>query len=110
MTLRIVPVTGENRAAAEKLTVAKGQEGFIEPVKECLKEADEISDWEPVCIYDGDALVGFSMYGYMKREKDPRVWFDRLLIDSRFQKRGYGKKAVEAILKRIRKEFPGKDI
>ena len=110
MNLNIVPVTEENRTLAENLKVGKGQEHFIESVKECLQEADEIPDWKPVCLYDGKTLVGFSMYGYMKSEKDPRVWFDRLLIDSRYQKRGYGKKAVRLLLQKIRKEYPDQDI
>ena len=110
MNMRIVPVTADTRALAESLSVAPGQEHFIEPVTECMAEADEISDWEPVCIYDGDTLVGFSMYGYMRGEKLKRVWFDRLLIDRHYQHRGYGRKAVELLLERIRGEFPGKDI
>ncbi|MGI5977055.1 MAG: GNAT family N-acetyltransferase [Candidatus Limivicinus sp.] len=110
MNLRIVPVTGENRTEAKKLSVTEDQKDFIEPVTECLREADEISDWETVCIYDGETVVGFAMYGYMSREPLPRLWFDRLLIDRHFQHRGYGRKAVEAILRRIEKEFPGRDI
>ena len=110
MNLRIVPVTKDIRKEAELLTVAEGQEHFIEPVKECMQEADEIADWEPVCIYDRDTIIGFAMYGYMKDEKQPRVWFDRLLIDAHFQHRGYGRKTVEMMIARIRQEFPGKDI
>ena len=110
MELRIVPVTEELRAEAEALTVALGQEHFIETVAECMHEADEISDWEPVCIYDGETLVGFSMYGYMRCEQRSRVWFDRLLIDARFQRRGYGRESVRVLLDRIRQEFPSQDI
>ena len=110
MELKIVPVTEENRKEAEGLTVAAGQEHFIEPVTECMQEADRCADWEPVAIYDGDRMIGFSMYGYMRHEALPRVWFDRLLIDARYQKKGYGRKTVETMLKRIREEFPGKDI
>lgn len=110
MNLRIVPVTEENRAMAEKLSVAEDQKDFIETVEECMKEADEIPDWEPVCIYDGQTMVGFSMYGFMRGEKDPRVWFDRLLIDTRYQRKGYGRKIVGMMLERIEREFPGRDI
>ena len=110
MNLRIVPVTKDIRREAEQLTVAKGQEHFIEPVKECMKEADRIPDWHPACIYDENTMIGFVMYGYMRNEKRPRVWFDRLLIDARFQHRGYGRKTVEIMLSRIQQEFPGKDI
>ena len=110
MDLKIVPVTKENRAAAEQLSVAENQKDFIETVAECLREADEIPDWEPVVILDGETMVGFSMYGYMRMEKRPRLWFDRLLIDRRYQRRGYGRKTVEAMLERMRAEYPGKDI
>ena len=110
MDLKIVPVTKENRAAAERLSVAENQKNFIETVAECLREADEIPDWEPVVILDGETMVGFSMYGYMRMEKDPRLWFDRLLIDKRYQHRGCGRKTVEVMLERMEKEFPGKDI
>ena len=110
MKLSLIPVTAENRDAAEKLAVCPEQKDFIEPVTECMQEADALSDWEPVCIMDGDTPVGFSMYGYMRMEKDPRLWFDRLLIDRRYQHRGYGRKTVEAMLKRMQTEFPGKDI
>ena len=110
MNLRIVPVTGEIRKEAEQLAVSKEQEYFIETVEESMHEADEISDWEPVCIYDGDTMVGFSMYGYMRREKQPRVWLDRLLIDAHYQNRGYGRQTIKKMLARIQQEFPGKDI
>ena len=110
MDLKIIPVTEENRAEAEQLSVAPGQEHFIETVQECLEEADEISDWEPVCICDGETMIGFSMYGYMHLEKNPRLWFDRLLIDRHFQHRGYGRKTVEAMIRRMESEFPGEDI
>lgn len=110
MNLNIVPVTEKNRKEAEKLTVKKNQIHFIESVKECLQEADENKNWEPVCIYDDEKMIGFSMYGFMKNEKNPRVWFDRLLIDHHFQKMGYGRKAVEILLHRIQKEFPNQNI
>ena len=110
MNLRIIPVTNDIRKEAEQLTAAKGQDHFVESVKESMREADEIADWEPVCIYDGDTMIGFAMYGYMKNEKQPRVWFDRLLIDAHYQRRGYGRKTVEMMLERIQQEFPDKDI
>lgn len=108
--LTIVPVTAENRAAAERLSIFPEQKDFVDTVEECLEEADKYSDWEPVCIYDGKKMVGFAMYGFMRSEKRPRVWFDRFLIDRRYQHHGYGRKAVEEMVNRIHAEFPGKDI
>ena len=37
--LRILPVGPENRAACLGLRTAPGQEGFVESVEDCLREA-----------------------------------------------------------------------
>ena len=110
MSISICPVDSRNREEAEKLHTAPEQINFVEPVAECMAEADELSDWEPVCIMDGSTPVGFSMYGLMRREPNHRLWFDRLLIDEKFQHRGYGRKAVELVLAQMKKEYPGRDI
>lgn len=110
MELRIVPVTAENRISAENLQVYPNQVGYIEPVVDCLKEADNLSDWRPMCIYDDELLVGFTMYGRIKEKKYTRLWFDRLLIDKRYQGRGYAKSAIRLILRRIIKEYPDESI
>ena len=41
--LRFVPVGAANRAQAERIAPAPGQEGFIESVRECLAEAERAS-------------------------------------------------------------------
>lgn len=41
MDLYFKPVTSENREQVEALKTAPGQEGFIESVSECMKEADK---------------------------------------------------------------------
>ena len=99
MKIRLEPVTVASRAAVERLETAPGQEGFVESVAECLAEADRRRCWRPVGVYDGDALIGFAMYGFFW-EYLPfgRLWLDRLLIDRRFQGRGYGRAALAALL------------
>ena len=77
--LHFEPVNSENRREAENLSVFSEQSGFIESVGECLQEADNLNLWRPVCIYDGDTLVGFAMYGYFPSPFPGRLWLDRLL-------------------------------
>ena len=110
MSLTITPVTAENRAAAEQLQVFPDQITFIESVTECMEEADQSAAWHPVCLMQDETLVGFSMYGYFVESWGGRLWFDRLLIDRRYQGRGYGKEAIHVVLTAMRQQYPGKDI
>ena len=69
-------VNKENRKEIEALTVFSEQASFIESVKDCLQEADELELWRPVGIYDGNTLVGFSMYGYFPEPAPGQLWRD----------------------------------
>lgn len=100
----IVPVTSENRNAILSLSVKSSQLGFIETTAQCLEEADSEPRWRPVGLYEAGQLVGFAMYGAFSNE-GPRVWLDRLLIDQHFQSRGYGHKALELLIEKIRAEY-----
>ncbi|MCR1838986.1 GNAT family N-acetyltransferase [Murimonas intestini] len=111
MNLHFEPVSPENRTKVEELQILPEQAGFIESVRECMAEADEFQEWKPVGIYDGDLLVGFAMYGYFSdSQTEGEVWLDRILIDRRYQKKGYGKAAVLALLKRLQLEYGNKQI
>ena len=110
MELSLIPVTPENRAEAEQLTVGPDQRTFIETVPECLQEFDEIPGWNPMCIVADGQIVGFTMYGCFHENGRSRLWFDRLMIDYRYQNHGYGRRAIPVILGRMRREFPGMDI
>ena len=79
--LRILPVGPENRAACLGLRTAPGQEGFVESVEDCLREAQGYGAWRPVALLRGEEVVGFAMYGFFPMYKPAgRVWLDRLLI------------------------------
>ncbi|RZT02653.1 GNAT family N-acetyltransferase [Cuneatibacter caecimuris] len=105
MDLKIVPVSEKSRSTMLRLQVAEGQENYIETVEECLGEAEGDSCWRPVGLYDGDLLVGFSMYCRWEDKPEGRVWLDRLLIDKRFQGRGYGRFFVKALILRLEQEY-----
>ena len=98
-------VNNENRKEIESLTVFSEQVDFIESVSECLQEADELKLWRPVGIYDNDTLIGFAMYGYFPEPAPGQLWLDRLLIDKKYQGKGYGKQAVVSLLDRLHTEY-----
>lgn len=82
MHLHFRAVTMENRQQAESLSVFPEQMDFIENVAECLKEADETTEWNTVGIYNDDILISFAMYGYFHTPlPNGEAWLDRVLID-----------------------------
>lgn len=106
MNLHFEPVNPANREEVENLQVLPEQTGMIESVRECMLEADTLQEWRPVGIYDGDMLVGFAMYGHFSDpQPEGSVWLDRILIDRKHQKKGYGKAAVLALLERLSREY-----
>ena len=106
MNLHIEKVTDRNRSSILALKVKEEQSGFIESVSQCLSEADSLSLWRPVGIYDGESLVGFAMYGFFPSEGDlGRAWLDRFMIDASCQGKGYGKAALYQILSVIFEQY-----
>jgi len=109
--LRFVPITEENRREVENLQLFPEQRSYIESVPECLAEAEQTREWRTVGIYDGPTVVGFAMYGcFAQPEPEGQLWLDRLLIDRRFQGRGYGRAALAALLERLEREYHKKRI
>ncbi len=108
MKLYFKHISQKNRQEAIKLRVASGQENFVETVAQCLEEADKKRNWHPVGIYHGETLIGFAMYGYFFLEYFPfgRLWLDRLIIDARFQGKGYGKAALSGLLHHLCCVYP----
>lgn len=110
MKLHFKPVTSKNREQVECLELYPHQIEFIESVKDCLIEADEVKEWKPVGIYDGATLIGFAMYGLFLENSSTQVWLDRLLIDKKYQGKGYGKKATIMLLEKLSIEYNQKRI
>ncbi len=111
MKLEFMPVDESIKEQVLSLHGAKGQEGYVESVAQCLKEAQARADWRPVGIFAQGTLVGFAMYGYFK-EYPPqgRVWLDRFLICEQEQHKGYGKAAVQQLTQKLLKEYQVNEI
>lgn len=106
MKLSIEPVSRDNRERVLALSLAPGQEGFVETPAQCLQEARRLWLWRPVAICDQGEVVGFAMYGRFPREDTHgRVWLDRLLIDRQYQGKGYGGAAVDILCRRLQQEY-----
>ncbi len=98
ITLR--DVTRENYRECLRLRVAPEQELFVASNAVSLAEAKYEPGLVPLAIYAGERMVGFAMYGY--DEEEDAYWIHRLMIDESFQRRGYGRAALRALLARLR--------
>jgi diamine N-acetyltransferase len=100
-------ISANNRAECLELRVAESQSGWVAPNSESLQEAAANSNLVPLAIYDVMArgfekpdlpMVGFTMY-----ELSAGVGFiRRLMIDQRFQGKGYGRAAMLEVMRRLK--------
>ncbi len=105
MTIRLTPVDDRNREAVLALSVREDQP-FAAPNDVSLRQAEETNAKypgvaRPFGIYAEDTLVGFCMFSFAPEEEDPedRYWLWRFMIDKSWQGRGYGKAALQEIIR-----------
>jgi len=115
--LRLEKVNGKNVWSILSLRVAKEQENFVASNEISIIEAYIAQTGNghafPFGIYEDNTLVGFLMIGFDTDD----YWEDappiakgnytlwRLMIDRRYQRRGYGKAAIGLALEFV-KSFP----
>jgi diamine N-acetyltransferase len=101
-------VTDENRHAVLAVRVAPAQKRFVGTVAAAVVDAQEIPEGKPWyrAIYASDQPVGFVMLSWNVTPEPPRIigpWFLwKLLIDERYQRRGYGREAVRLVADIVR--------
>ena len=94
------PLTEENRPALEALRVATAQRAFVSSVTDSLAEAERHADANPLVfgLYDRETPVGFVMIADEVDDPDYIAHFLwKLLIDERFQRRGFGTAALDLV-------------
>jgi diamine N-acetyltransferase len=110
MPISLREVTDANREAVLGLRVAPEQERFVGSVHDAIADAAEYPQANPWyrAVYDGDQPVGFVMVSWNVRPEPPDIigpWFLwKLLIDQRYQGRGYGADVVRQIAELVRAE------
>lgn len=104
MEIQLRDIDEKNWLECTRLTTdPQGQhilfEEFVASNAVSLAQSKIQEGWTTKAIYDADQMVGFTMYGF-SREMD---FYEicRLMIDYRYQRKGYGRKALEKILKEM---------
>lgn len=89
-------ITRDNYEACVALSVGEEQRRFVAPNAKSLVQAMyNPDDCFPLAIFAGGEMVGFLLHG---PDGDGTHWLHRLMIDRRFQGRGYGRAAVGLVL------------
>ncbi|HHV31562.1 MAG: GNAT family N-acetyltransferase [Ruminococcaceae bacterium] len=106
-------ITLDNFEECIRLEPKKEQSGFVASNLRSLAEAYVALTTKdciplPYAIYQNGTMVGFLMLAYNEPNEtrtEPQYWVCRLMIDQRFQGRGFGKAAMQKALELLR-TFP----
>ena len=99
--MQLVSITAENVRAVCDLSVSKEQEHFVTSAAVSLAEAGVYPQaWCRAIEVPVVGLVGFVMLHDTIEEPGFMLW--RLLIDRRFQGRGYGRASVRSVAEYVR--------
>lgn len=96
-TINLRPITKDNWREIARLTPKRGQTNWVAPNWYSILE--KVLDESPMFsmgIYDGDKPVGYALYGLY--EETSEYYINRLMIDKKHQKKGYGRAAMHAII------------
>jgi diamine N-acetyltransferase len=108
-------VTEDDHRAVLGLRRGPGQERYLGSMESHFEDATAEPRAKPRMwsVYDGDQLVGFVMISDGIEELDEHLvgpyYLWRLLIDERFQGRGYGAATIDAIVEYLRTR-PGAEV
>jgi diamine N-acetyltransferase len=80
------------------LEVRPEQASFVAPNLFSLVQALFNPSWVPLAIYHQETMIGFVMFG-KKNPEDRTYWIFRLMIDGRHQGKGYGKAAMQGVIR-----------
>ena len=105
MNITLRPIDGSNREAVLALTVREDQP-FVAPNDVSLRQAAETEAEapgvaRPFAIYADEEPVGFCMFAFNPEDEDEedRYYLWRFMIDQRYQDKGYGQAALQAIIR-----------
>ena len=110
MVVTLREITDGNRDAIAALRVAREQERFVGSVCDALADAAEYAHAKPWyrAVYTGDEPVGFVMLSWNVEPQPPNIigpWFLwKIIIDERYQGRGYGAETVRQVAALVRTE------
>ncbi len=98
--LHLAEIDRYNFRSVLELSVAPEQKSFVASNQYSLAQAYAQPECVPLALYIENTPVGFAMY--CLDPDDRQYWIYRLMIDMRYQGKGYGRDAMRLIIERIR--------
>lgn len=98
--LRVIDV--KNFDDVINLKVTTEQKKFVASNMYSIAQAKVQPECIPLAIYDEETIVGFIMYCLDTEDKE--YWIYRLMVDEKFQAKGYGKEAMKQVIEKIRED------
>ena len=100
--IQLQEITVENFEEVIALQVAQGQEAWVAPNVRSIAESRLYPTAVPLAVCAQGRPVGFVMYEL--DAEDGEYWLCRLMVDGRYQGKGYGRAALEQVLARIQQD------
>jgi GNAT superfamily N-acetyltransferase len=103
-------VDEQTLAAVLAVMLPPEQERYVGSVAEALEEAREVPEGKPWfrAVFDDELAVGFVMLSWNVPPNPPEIigpWYLwKLIVDSRYQGRGYGRAIIEKVVEIVRAE------
>ena len=102
--IRLEEITRENIDEVLALKVNENQKSFVSANGDSLAQAYVYSETSfPFAVYDDSTMVGFIMMGYYEVKSYYTLW--KFMIDSRYQNKGYGRRALELGIQFLQNRF-----
>ena len=116
MSIKLQPVSAENWQALINLKVREDQKNFVAPNLYSIAEAqfgfEDEGHWDfyPYGAYLADEPVGFVMYCLNFDHSRFQAFVMRLMVDEKFQGRGYGREIMRQVLDLFRAQKEIKNV
>ena len=102
-------ITKDNYEECLNLSVADSQKNFVSSNSHSLAQAWVYYNTAfPFAIYADNIMVGFIMLGYYEAEKYYTLW--KFMIDTKYQNKGYGKRALKLGIDYLVNRFNVKEV
>ncbi len=96
------PVDRDNWREVTKLEVKETQREFVAEPSYYLALCSYGELWQPLAITLGEQVIGFLMWAV--DFDDGSCWLGGILIDQSYQRRGYGRQAIQAAIAMLAEE------